>query len=615
MEPKTKKSLRERLKAPQLSPRLTRLLTLGLLLAATLGLHLLCQMLGTLDFSRGRFSSYFHAPTIFVLNLLPVMLLMTAFYFLTNRAWLAFLVPGVLLTVMEFVNYFKVALRGDPFTAEDFTLIGEATGILGEYTLVFPVWLFIAAALLLGGTLVLYRYARAKLPKRLWWVRVTAVVLCIGAAVGAWMQWYRDDALYEEQSNYYLFSEWKTAEKYASHGFVYSFLHSLRDLIHTAPEGYSKEAARALLDGFSDADIPEDKRVNLVVTMLESFSDLSALEGFSAAADAYAPLHALQAESFHGTLISDTVGGATINAERAFLTGFSYPQPRYRGATNSYVRYLASQGYRTDGSHPGYDWFYDRAIINANLGFERYLFSDNYYNELASGEHATDAELFPALAEIYGAQTADGTPYFSFSVTYQNHSPYDSDALNGTEYLPQGALSTEAYRQINNYLNGAADTCAQISAYVDTFRDNDEPVVLVFFGDHKPSFGVGNCDYEALGVEIAEGSPDGCRNLYSTPYLIWANDAAKAVLDFDFTGEGETISPCFLMSLVFDCCGWDGPAWMQYQRQMRETVPVLHCQTMFMENGVLTPSLSDAAQSTLHDYQIVEYYRRTNLDR
>lgn len=200
-------------------------------------------------------------------------------------------------------------------------------------------------------------------------------------------------------------------------------------------------------------------------------------------------------------------------------------------------------------------------------------------------------------------------------MTYQNHSPYDPDALNGTEYLPQGALSTEAYHQINNYLNGAADTCAQISAYVDTFRDKDEPVVLVFFGDHKPSFGVGNCDYEALGVEIAEGSPDGCRNLYSTPYLIWANDAAKAVLDFDFNGEGETVSPCFLMSLVFDCCGWDGPAWMQYQRQMRETVPVLHCQTMFMENGVLTPSLSDSAQSALYDYQIVEYYRRTNLDR
>lgn len=611
MESKTEKSLRERLKAPQFSPRLTRILTVGLLIAAALGLHLLCQMLGTLDFSRGRFSSYFHEPTIFFLNLLPVVLLMTVFYFLTNRAWSAFLIPGVLLTVMEFVNYFKVALRGDPFTAEDLTLIGEAAGILGEYTLEFPAWLFIAAALLLVGTLVLHRYARAKLPKRLWWVRVTAILLCIGASVGAWTQWYSDEELYKEQENYSLFSEWKTEENYASHGFVYSFLYSLRDVIFTAPEGYSAAAAQTLLSGLSDADIPEDRRVNVVVTMLESFSDLSELESFSVASEAYAPLHALQEESYHGTLISDTVGGATVNAERAFLTGFSYPQPSYHNATSSYVRYFASQGYRTDGSHPGFDWFYDRALINANLGFERYLFSDNYYDGLSSGEHATDAELFPALAAIYDEQSADGTPYFSFSVTYQNHSPYDCDRLSGAEYLPQGALTDEAYYRINNYLNGVADTCVQICAYVDTFRDNEEPVVLVFFGDHKPSFGVGNCDYEALGIEISEGTADGCRNLYSTPYLIWANDAAKDVLGFDFIGEGHTISPCFLMTELFDCCGWDGPAWMQYQREMRETIPVLHFRTMYMEDGLLTSTLSESAQTLLDEYRIVEYYQRT----
>lgn len=609
MEPR--KSLRERLKAPQLSPRTSLVLTVGLLAAAALLLHLLCQMLGTLDFSFERFTSYFHEPTLFVLNLFPVVLLVTAAYFAVNRAWLAFLLPAILLTVMEFVNYFKVALRGDPFTAEDFTLVGEAAGILGEYTLEFPVWLFLAAGLLTVVTLVLHRYARARVPRRRWWVRAAAFALCICAAVLSWTQWYRSEALYDRQKNHTLFNEEKQAENYASHGFVYSFLHSLKDLIPTAPEGYSEEAALALLGGAEDAAIPEGERVNIVVTMLESFCDLSELEEFPLSSDPYAPLHALQSESYHGTLISDTVGGATINAERAFLTGFSYPQPRYREPTCSFVRYFAAQGYRTDGSHPGYDWFYDRASINENLGFDRYLFSENHYAALSSGEHASDAELFPALAEVYDSQTADGTPYFSFSVTYQNHSPYASDTLHGAEYLPQGSLSDAAYYQINNYLNGAADTCAQISAYVDTFRDNPEPVVLVFYGDHKPSFGVGNCDYEALGIEIAEGSPEGCRNLYSTPYLIWANDAAKETLDFDFTGEGRTISPCFLMAELFDCCGWDGPAWMQYQRQMRDVIPVLHCRTMYMENSVLCDELSESGSALLHDYQIVEYYQRT----
>ena len=78
---------------------------------------MLLQMIGTLDFSRGRFSSYLHVPKIYLLNLLPVALLVAFTYFATNRAWLGFLIPSVLLFLMDFVNYFKVTLRGDPFVA------------------------------------------------------------------------------------------------------------------------------------------------------------------------------------------------------------------------------------------------------------------------------------------------------------------------------------------------------------------------------------------------------------------------------------------------------------------------------------------------------------------
>ena len=138
-------------------------------------------------------------------------------------------------------------------------------------------------------------------------------------------------------------------------------------------------------------------------------------------------------------------------------------------------------------------------------------------------------------------------------------------------------------------------------------------MVLVFFGDHKPTFGTGNCYYAEFGVNVDENSPEGCRNLYSTPYLIWANAAAKQVLGFDFTGEGRTISPCFLMAELFDCCGWDGPAWTQCQRQLRQTVPVVHRQQLFVEDGVWTDELSAAAQAQYNDYCTAEYYVRKKI--
>lgn len=88
------------------------------------------------------------------------------------------------------------------------------------------------------------------------------------------------------------------------------------------PDGYSARKAEDLLSAYPEADIPEGQRVNVIATMLESFSDLSVFGTVSDrfVQDPYADFHALQAESYTGTLISDTIGGGTINAERAFLT-------------------------------------------------------------------------------------------------------------------------------------------------------------------------------------------------------------------------------------------------------------------------------------------------------
>ena len=174
-----KRSLRERLRPKERKPAVRWLLTVLLLAAAVLGLHMLLQMIGTLDFSRGRFSSYLHVPKIYLLNLLPVALLVAFTYFATNRAWLGFLIPSVLLFLMDFVNYFKVTLRGDPFVAEDFLTIGEGAGIIGQYTLHFPAMFFVGIALIAAGTIVLHRWARGRMPKKRWWLRVLALVLIV----------------------------------------------------------------------------------------------------------------------------------------------------------------------------------------------------------------------------------------------------------------------------------------------------------------------------------------------------------------------------------------------------------------------------------------------------
>ena len=136
-----------------------------------------------------------------------------------------------------------------------------------------------------------------------------------------------------------------------------------------------------------------------------------------------------------------------------------------------------------------------------------------------------------------------------------------------------------------------------------------EPTVVVLFGDHKPWLGNGESVYHELGISFDFSTTEGFSNYYSTPYLIWANSAAKKVLNNNFTGEGRSISPCFLMAELFDLCGWEGPGFMQLSREMREISPLLHARSLFLYEDALTDTLPSPESEICMDFLRAQYYR------
>lgn len=599
-------------------PGLELLRTVGLLLLMTAVLTLWCLLVGTRSYDNGfsMVGAYFtENPITLLLNFLPVFVFMAVAYVLINRAWIAWLVTSIFFLLIVFVNYFKIDLRGEPFLYDDLAIAGDGLGILGEYSLHIPKWLWFSVGVIAGGAVLLWFFARGRITRRFWWTRVATILLCIGIGAFSWSRWYTDDILYYNSLVHvqHSFNIWRDDGRSAAGGLFWSFLNSVDEAYPDRPEGYSAEAAAQTLAQYPDAEIPEDKKVNLIVTMMESFSDLSVFDSISFDADPYAEFHALQEECYHGTLVVDSIGGGTINAERSFLTGFAYRQPGYNSNTSSFVWYLRQNGYRTEGAHPGHDWFYSRQSIDRRLGFEEYVFHEgrleNYVTDDESYQgFATDAQLFAERRDAYEARDPD-VPYFSFTVTYQGHSPYEKEQLPRTQYV--GGLSEKADAVVNNYLSSVADTGKQIAAYVDSFRDDPEPVVLVFFGDHKPTLGEGNAYYNGMGVIGSPMTQKDRFRLYTSPYLIWANDAAKEALGTDFTGEGPTISPCYLMSEVFDCCGWTGPSWMQFQRTVRDDLPVLHFRAYMLHNGnLLTTAKTEEEKAAFAEFERIEYYVR-----
>lgn len=549
---------------------------------------------------------YLKDPLLAALNVLPFVLFALLLFGLTGRAWLAFLLDGVVCLVYSWAAYWKWLGRSEPLYADDVAAIREAVQIGGRGYITVT-WQIAASLLLVVlGTLALAWLARGRLSRRGRAATTgAALLLCVLGYFGV----YRSSTLYDRFAVAPGRSAWSANDQFQSRGGIYPFLHSIRAAVPKAPDGYDKREAEALLAEYEDDDIPEDKKVHVVMTMLEAFCDFSDLTDAITENDPYADYHALQAESYTGQLFTNIFAGGTINTERCALTGFS-KLPNFRRPSWSYARYFADQGYTCTGAHPGNEGFYSRSSVNRNLGLDDYWFAENHFSALCDGI-AMDDVLFSEIAARTESQIAAGDWVFSFNVTYQNHGPYFDDHLTGeTEYVPKTGLSDSDYYIVNNYLSGVADTGARMRALCETFRDSEEPVVLVFFADHKPWLGENSVTYAALGIDLAAPGETGAAATYLTDYLIWANDAAKARLGKKSRGEGPTVSPCFLMNVLFEQCGWDGPAYQKLTDDVMARTPIVSTHDWYGEFGSLSvfDALDEQAQKRITQMQYVQYY-------
>lgn len=562
------------------------------------------------------FRSYFHHPALLGLNLLPPVLLIWLFYFLTRRGWGAFLGSFLPCVAVAMVNYFKIRLRSDPFLAADLTLISEAGGIVGNYSLDVDWLTWLTLGALLAGLL----FSVLLIPKwpRRGWGRAFAAASCAAVCAVSCASLFTNSDLYQSTDNSEYINPWSDVEVFVSKGCLYPFLYSMRDMFPAPPPGYDGAQAQALLEAFSDADIPADKQVSVMGIMLEAFCDLTDfdfMDGHPDAARVYDPWHALAEQGVSGRLLTNIFAGGTVDSEWGFLSGYSQHDD-FRRDTDSYVWYLRDQGYQTFFSHPGYGWFYNRQNVNSYLGFQDSWFTENHYGALVDPTsaiyHSDDILVRELLAQL--TQRTEEGPCFSFSVSYQNHGPYESAYSAGVEYFTpaNSGMAAESCHIWNNYLRGVDSTIQAMVQLTQGLEELDRPVVLVLFGDHKPWGGNGNSAYADMGLTFDLGTLQGFYDYYATPYLIWANSAAKEVLGSDFTGSGGDFSPCFLMPKVFDLCGWTGPGFMQLARQVREITPLVHERGLYLSDGQITDALPQGQKDFVDRFLWAEYWRENN---
>ena len=491
----------------------------GILTIVIIGIFSFLIMTMTFVFSNASlniplFQSYFRGKWLMLMNFIPIFLLMIFFSLVFNRLWISFAITSTLFFVMSIVNRYKLIYRDEPFTFIDLKLVTESMDMAQKYKLslskdMIAIVIGIILITIISKKLITYKINSNK-------IRISFLILTVIAGVLVSTGFYFNQDLYDYVGDKSLINIWSQTQQFQSKGFIYPFIYSVTNVQDRKLEGYDEDRAKELLAERNYNDIPNDQKVNVIAIMLESYNDFTKFDGVDLDIDAYENFHKLQEESYSGRLIDNVFGGGTINTEWSFLTGYN-SHPKYVKDTNSFVHYFKEQGYRTDAMHPNYGWFYNRRNVNEYIGFDNYDYYENKY-EAIQKEFLDDYDFFDFIINGYEDSKSNGEPYFNFSVTYQNHGPYSFDKETDLDYLKRKPEYTGGlYNIINNYLSGIKKTDDALKKLTDYFSEQEEPTVIVLFGDHNPWLGGDASGYNMMGINIDLSTVDGVKNYYETP--------------------------------------------------------------------------------------------------
>ena len=378
------------------------------------------------------------------------------------------------------------------------------------------------------------------------------------------------------------------------------------------PEGFSKSEAAGWETG---GQTGLGKDVSVILVMNEAFSDLTdqPMFNWTEETDPLPNLHALQKDphALSGHIVVPGFAGGTANTEFDALTGMQTNALSVTATSamrvvnrnlDSLFRVFGADGYRTSFYHPGDAWFYNRENVYRWLGAEHEVFAKDMKNLEYKGRWVTDDYMAGLIEEEFETAVSEGRPLFNYTTTIQNHMSYTADKYGEGYIFPPVSttadISPETRSMLEVYTEGVRDADAMLGRLTEYFAEREEPVVLVFYGDHLPYLGDNQKGYAELGSEVSipENEREDILCSYKTPYVLWVNDAAadtlnwnEAVAALDLPEDG-VLSASFLGSVLLDLTGRAGESpWFDFLSSLRRIAPVVQKKTYILADGSVLP--------------------------
>ena len=532
-----------------------------------------------------------------VLNVLCCLVVYLVVQLFTNNAGLSCIISHTSLLSFAFINYFVYLFRGNEFTFSDIRSIGTGLSVAGNYKLQLNdrgAYAIFGAALFIAFVRKCHvKFARA------WQMRIIDAMLAAICVIIVGMAAYDVNTETWEQKGTY------------RNGYILNYILGIRDSFIAQPDGYSEEAIQKLEKKYSSNDKDYSKTdikdPTIIVIMNESFSDLSVLGDLQTNIPLTPFIDSLKENTTKGYALSSVFGAKTPNSEWEYLTGNSMAflpagsvvyQQYISDTPTSIVSNLKDDGYTCVAMHPYYATGWSRNQVYPKIEYDEMHFIDDFDQTKILREYITDQELYDKIIERYESRGANEKLYL-MGITMQNHGGYGEPYDNFYEGCYKIGRS---YTDANQYLSLVHESDKAVKNLIEYFSKVDDPVEIVFFGDHQPSL---NSNFYPLlnGKGMSGLTEDELEALYTVPFFIWTNyDTPEETVDIT--------SLNFLSTMTLERAGIELPAYNKFLADMMETVPAVNSRGYYSKEKQCYQHIDDATGEEaewIKNYHMLQY--------
>lgn len=356
---------------------------------------------------------------------------------------------------------------------------------------------------------------------------------------------------------------------------------------------------------------------NVIVIMSEAWWNLDHIKegSLTYSKDPMEPYHTLEEECVSGFVSSNVYGGGTVSSECEILTGInstlSASMVDQWDLISSYdsfpslVSYFHSMDYKTVGIHPYYGDFYNRKAAYEVLGFDKMVFDEDMKYRDYFDRFISDDSLAKQIIYEYEEKQKD-QPSFIFSVSMANHNffmdyenPLDQDYKYEID-VKNTQTGKEVSQRLKHYINGIYQATKAYESLVDYFKTQEEPTVILMFGDHSPSFT--QSENELFGIDVDSKELKELEKSYTTPVLLWKNFEEGEELE-DFSGENIA----YLQAKLLDYAGLPGSNMSMISKYVKGDIKALSRYYQISQENQLITSYTESQSQLVNDLSVISY--------